>query len=119
MTGAKLSLKAQSPTSCSSNNSSADESSTGGALNTYKRLVSKRSLVRGGQPPSRPLSPNNVPVAATAAEESGNEMLSQQLKKLGKYLEKKQTLGKEKDVFDSEMDEHLANIRKALAKSPK
>ena len=54
-----------------------------------------------------------------AAEESGNEMLSQQLKKLGKYLEKKQTLGKEKDVLDSEMDEHLANIRKALAKSPK
>ena len=121
MTGTKLSLKTQSPTSCSSANSSADESSTGGPYNTYKRLVSKRSNLpsRGG---SRPLSPNTVTTPQT--EESGNESLSLQLQKLGKYLEKtrQQSLSDvdNKDdevIFDPQMDEHLVNIRKALAKS--
>ena len=119
MTGTKLSLKTQSPTSCSSANSSADESSTGGPYNTYKRLVSKRSNLssRGGG--NRPLSPNTV--ATPQTEESGNESLSLQLQKLGKYLEKRQQSLSDVDnkddevIFDPQMDEHLVNIRKALA----
>ena len=121
MTGAKLSLKAQSPTSCSSNNSSADESVSGG-LSTYKRLVSKRSLSRSGvKPSSRPLSPTNHSVQADS-EESANEVLSEQLKSLGKYLEKKQSSANtdtDSAILDPQMDEYLANIRKALAKSAK
>ena len=76
---------------------------------------------RGGG--SRPLSPNTVTTQQT--EESGNESLSLQLQKLGKYLETRATRQQSlsdvdnKDdevIFDPQMDEHLVNIRKALAK---
>jgi hypothetical protein len=50
---------------------------------------------------------------------NGNE-LSQQLRKLGKYLEKKQTARTDSDnPIDPQIDEHLVNIRKALKKNPK
>jgi hypothetical protein len=48
--------------------------------------------------------------------ESNNTELTQQLKKLGKYIERREQQSDNPDeIFDAEMDEHLVNIRKALA----
>lgn len=118
MTGAKLSLVRRPPSQTSSaNNSSADESV---ASSAYQKIIGRRSIPRLG-PGSRPLSPMTLSPADSENESSsnGNE-LSQQLRKLGKYLEKKQTARTDSDnPIDPQIDEHLVNIRKALKKNPK
>ena len=127
MTGSKLSLRRQ--TSPSQSNSSADESS--GPISSYRKIVGRSrtaalSPVATQRASFRPQSPReNI-----ESENDSCSELTLQLRKLGKYLEKKQ--GKaiggggddgaacENDLLDPQMDEHFDNIRKALsAKSPK
>ena len=71
----------------------------------------------------RTQSPLTLSPADSENESSsnGNE-LTQQLRKLGKYLEKKQTTAARADrshenPVDPQIDEHLVNIRKALKKT--
>ena len=88
--------------------------------------IQRNRVVPGLGPSSRPQSPITLSPADSENESSstgGNE-LTQQLKKLGKYLEKKQTqssrAGDSSDnPIDPQIDEHLVNIRRALRKSPK
>ena len=118
MTGSKLSLRRPSHSQASSaNNSSADEST--GPSGAYKKIIG-----RSGRPMLHPRSrPQSPPSAALSPAESESESCSEltlQLRKLGKYLEKKQSRSdrESSQVLDPKMDEHLVNIRRALRKSP-
>lgn len=119
MTGTKLSLRrpSQQSQTSSANNSSADESS----VSAYRKIVGRKSYTRPST--SRALSPGALSPGTLSPAESETESsseLAQQLKKLGRYLEKKQSRNDPVgDVNDPQMDEHLGNIRKALAKSNK
>jgi hypothetical protein len=115
MTGTRLSLRPSTPSqpNSSANNSSADESS--GPVSTYRRLVGRRPI---RPPSSRPTSPpvRGAVASGDSESESNNTELTQQLKKLGKYIERREQQSDNPDeIFDAEMDEHLVNIRKALA----
>lgn len=116
MTGSKLSLRKPSYSQASSaNNSSADEGRSPSSYNKVGRRSSGNFRLT-----SRPQSPASVASPAESEAESCNE-LTNHLRKLGKYLERKQTAAKSDSdsVLDPQMDEHLANIRKALNKSGK
>lgn len=123
MIGSKLSLRR--PTSLqnsSANNSSADESS--GPVATYRKIVSKRRPIIPAT--TRPQSPpvRGASYATGDSESESSNEFAKQLKNLGKYLEKRELRRKEsedniEDVLDTEMDEYLVNIRKALSKKSK
>ena len=109
MTGSKLTLRRQPPSQTSStNNSSADEST--GPSAAYRKIVSRKSqLQQRAQSP--PILRGACASPTNSESESANE-LAQQLKRLGQYLEQKE----DKTGDDSEVDEYLMNIRKALYK---
>ena len=138
MTGSKLSLRRQqqpnskSQTS-SANNSSADESNGGGGPSAaYRKIVGRKSAVllsnRAQSPPIRGAScvmtsPNLSENEATTSSPTIANELTQQLKKLGQYLEQKKELqnsashhADDGNDIDSEVDEYLMSIRKALKK---
>ena len=97
-----------------------------GMVQQFLPQIQRNRVVPVLGPSSRPQSPITLSPADSENESSstgGNE-LTQQLKKLGKYLEKKQTqssrAGDSSDnPIDPQIDEHLVNIRRALRKSPK
>ena len=136
MTGSKLSLRRQqqpnskSQTS-SANNSSADESNGGGGPSAaYRKIVGRKSAMsnRAQSPPIRGAacvmtSPNLSENEATTSSPTIANELTQQLKKLGQYLEQKKELqnsashhADDGNDIDSEVDEYLMSIRKALKK---
>ena len=129
MTGSKLSLRRQqqpnskSQTS-SANNSSADESNGGGGPSAaYRKIVGRKSAMsnRAQSPPIRGacvMTSPNLSENETSSPTITNE-LTQQLKKLGQYLEQKEELqdsAADGNDIDSEVDEYLMSIRKALKK---
>ena len=117
MTGSKLNLRRQTPSQTSStNNSSADEST--GPSAAYRKIVSRKSCINNSnsRPQSPPIRGACAAVSPTTSENESATELSQQLKRLGQYLERKEELQKTGDAIDSEVDEYLMNIRKALKK---
>jgi len=132
MTGSKLSLRRhhqqqQQPNSksqtSSANNSSADESN-GGPSAAYRKIVGRKSALsnRAQSPPIRGacvMTSPNLSENETSSPTIANE-LTQQLKKLGQYLEQKEELqnnsAADGNDIDSEVDEYLMSIRKALKK---
>ena len=127
MTGSKLSLRRQQQPSSksqtsSANNSSADESN-GGPSAAYRKIVGRKSALsnRAQSPPIRGacvMTSPNLSENETSSPTITNE-LTQQLKKLGQYLEQKEELqdsAADGNDIDSEVDEYLMSIRKALKK---
>ena len=126
MTGSKLSLRRQQQPSSksqtsSANNSSADESN--GPSAAYRKIVGRKSAMsnRAQSPPIRGacvMTSPNLSENETSSPTITNE-LTQQLKKLGQYLEQKEELqdsAADGNDIDSEVDEYLMSIRKALKK---